>query len=256
MECNTIKFDLSENIGTILISRPEALNALNSDVFRDLNQVLDHISSLPEVKIVIITGSGRAFVAGADIAEMIKKNVQDASQFGLNGQKTFQRIEQFPLPVIAAVNGFALGGGCELAMACDFRIASTKAKFGQPEVNLGLIPGFAGTQRLPRLVGVGNALKMLMTAEMITAEDALRVGLVQEVVEPEQLIPRVREIATLIISKGPNAIAFVKESVRKGMLTGFEAGCGLELDRFAQLFASDGISGMKAFLEKKTPEWK
>jgi enoyl-CoA hydratase len=173
------------------------------------------------------------------------------------GQQVFLSFEKAHFPIIAAVNGFALGGGLELAMACDFRIANTKAKFGQPEVNLGLIPGFAGTQRLPRLVGTANALFLLMSAEMIGAEEALRIGLVQKVTEPEELLNEALRIAKLIASKGPKAVQLIKKVVREGLAMGFEAGNELEAVRFGSLFGagSEGEEGMKAFLEKRAPNW-
>ena len=172
------------------------------------------------------------------------------------GQRTFDRLEQINIPVIAAVNGFALGGGCELTMACDFRIASSKAKFGQPEVNLGMIPGYAGTQRLSRLAGLGNALYLLMTADMITAEEALRMGLVQKVTEPDVLLAEVMEIAKKIASKGPKAVKKVKAVTRKGFQIKFAEGSELEAREFGTLFKDEGEEGMKAFLEKRKPEWQ
>jgi len=256
MAYETLKFELAEGIATITVSRPQALNALNSRFFQEMDGLLAEIKGRPDVKVVILTGEGKAFVAGADIAEMVNKTQAQAKEFSKVGQRTFRSLELLPQPVIAAVNGFALGGGCELALACDIRIASNKAKFGQPEVNLGLIPGYAGTQRLPRLIGLGNALHMLLTTEMVGAEDALRLGLVQKVVEPEALLPAAVEMAKTIAAKGPRAVKLAKQVARQGLLTDFESGCGLEADKFATLFENEGAEGMKAFLEKRKPEWK
>ncbi len=256
MAYETLKFEIAEGIATITISRPQALNALNSRFFQEMDGLLAEIKGRADIKVVILTGEGKAFVAGADIAEMVNKTQAQAREFSKVGQRTFRSLELLEKPVIAAVNGFALGGGCELALACDIRIASTKAKFGQPEVNLGLIPGYAGTQRLPRLIGLGNALFMLLTTEMVGAEDALRMGLVQKVVEPEALLAAAVEMAKTIASKGPRAVKLAKQVARQGLLTDFETGCGLEADKFGSLFENEGAEGMKAFLEKRKPEWK
>jgi enoyl-CoA hydratase len=196
MEFKILKLELTdEGIAVVTINRPEAMNALNTLFFQEMDRMVEKLSGDPKVKVMVITGSGKAFVAGADIAEMVNKNPEEGSVFSRTGQNTFRSLEKMEIPVIAAINGFALGGGLELAMGCDFRIASSKAKFGQPEVNLGLIPGYAATQRLSRLVGLGDALYLLMSAEMIGAEDALRIGLVQKVFEPEQLMEEVMKIA-------------------------------------------------------------
>jgi enoyl-CoA hydratase len=232
------------------------MNALNTGFFREMDGLVAEIAGRTDIKVVIITGEGKAFAAGADIAEMVSKTQDDASAFSKVGQRTFRSLELLEKPVIAAVNGFALGGGCELALACDVRIASTKAKFGQPEVNLGLIPGYAATQRLPRLIGLGNALFLLLSGEMIGAEDALRMGLVQKVVEPEALLPTAVDLAKTIAAKGPRAVRLVKRVVREGILKDFESGCALESAEFGSLFENEGAEGMKAFLEKRKPEWK
>ncbi len=256
MNYKIINIDSSEQIATLTINRPEALNALNSLFFKELDLRLDEISSREDVQIVVITGEGKAFVAGADIAEMARMNPEQAKEFSRVGQAAFRKLELLEKPVIAAVNGFALGGGCELALACDIRIASSKAKFGQPEVNLGLIPGYAGTQRLPRLIGLGNALFLLFSGDTITAEQARQMGLVQQVVEPELLMPAVQELAAKIASKGPRAIKLVKQVARKGLLMDFESGCQLESREFGSLFENEGLEGMKAFLEKRAPKWQ
>jgi enoyl-CoA hydratase len=239
----------------ITINRPESLNALNTSFFDEMDEILQKEASQPGINVVVITGSGKAFVAGADIAEMVNKTPEQASEFSRRGQKTFQSIVNHPIPVIAAINGFALGGGLELAMACDFRIAATTARFGQPEVNLGLIPGYAATQRLSRLVGMGTALYMLTTGEMINSEEALRIGLVQKLAEPDQLIAEVMRLANLIAAKGPKAVKSVKAVTRNGYHLPFPVACELEAQTFGTLFEDEGLEGMKAFLEKRKPVW-
>ncbi|OGD29196.1 MAG: hypothetical protein A2V57_08215 [Candidatus Aminicenantes bacterium RBG_19FT_COMBO_65_30] len=256
MDYEILKMEVAEAVATVTISRPQAMNALNTRFFQEMDSLVAEIAGRADIKVVILTGDGKAFVAGADIAEMVSKTQDDARAFSKVGQRTFRSLELLEKPVIAAVNGFALGGGCELALACDVRIASSKAKFGQPEVNLGLIPGYAATQRLPRLVGLGNALWLLLSGEMVGAEDALRMGLVQKVVEPEALLPVAVELAKTIAAKGPRAVRLVKRVVREGILKDFESGCALESEEFGSLFDNEGAEGMKAFLEKRKPEWK
>lgn len=255
MEYKTVTFEMTDGVAIVKLNRPEALNALNSDFFRELNDVMDHLPE--EAGVMIITGEGKAFAAGADIAEMVDKDPAEAREFSKYGQDTFNRLEVLEIPVIAAVNGYALGGGCELALACDFRIASEKALFGQPEVNLGLIPGFAGTVRLPRLVGVGNALLMLTTGEPIRAAEALQIGLVSKVFAPEQLMEETLRIAKLILAKGPDAVRKVKAVTRQAMRREFEKAQDIENEQFGSLFGpgSEGEEGMKAFLERRKPEW-
>ncbi len=257
MEYEILNVDYQESIAIVKINRPQALNALNTRFFQEMDDVVSQVTNKPEIKVMIITGEGKAFVAGADIAEMVDKNPEEGSEFSRIGQNTFRSLEKLEIPVIAAINGFALGGGLELAMGCDFRIASTKAKFGQPEVNLGLIPGYAGTQRLSRLVGMGDALFLLMTAEMIGAEDALRIGLVQKVFEPEVLMDEVMKIAQTLVSKGPLAVKKVKAVTRQGYMMDFDKGTELEAEQFGSLFGkgSEGEEGMKAFLDKRKPNW-
>lgn len=256
MEYKILKFELQQKIGLVTISRPEALNALNTRFFLEMNSLLDEIEKSKEIRVLIITGEGKAFVAGADIAEMSNFESKDGMNFSVFGQKTFSRLEKLSIPVIAAINGFALGGGMELTMACDIRIASTKAKMGQPEVNLGLIPGYAGTQRLSRLIGMGNALYLLMTSEMLTGQRAYELGLVQKVVEPEELIVEAKNIANTIIQKGKNAISKVKEITRKGIELDFKDGESLEAFNFGAMFDTEETKeGIKAFLEKRKPNW-
>lgn len=251
----TIKFEVEKKIATITMNRPEALNALNNDFFSDMELLLNNIRDDKEIRILIITGEGKAFVAGADIAEMVSMDKAKAEKFSLRGQNVFLGLEKLNAPVIAAVNGYALGGGCELAMACDIRVASSKAKFGQPEVSLGLIPGFGGTQRLPRLVGLGNALNLLLTADQVSADEALRIGLVQKVTEPEQLMDEVYKLAERILSKGPDSVSLIKKVAHIGLNLDFAKATRLESREFGSLFGNEGTEGMKAFLEKRKPEW-
>jgi enoyl-CoA hydratase len=256
MDYEILKLKVEEQIATLTISRPQALNALNSKFFSEMHSLLDEIKTRNDIRVMIITGEGKAFVAGADIAEMANMDSKQGTAFSKTGQQAFDKIGELPFPVIAAINGFALGGGCELAMACDFRIASSKAKLGQPEVNLGLIPGYAGTQRLSRFVGLGDALFLLMTAEMINAEEALRLGLVQKVTEPEKLMEECLKIANTIKKKGKNAIQKVKLVTRKGLGMDFHEGSSVEANFFGSLFDTEETKeGMKAFVEKREPKW-
>lgn len=257
MSYEILKTQIQDGVAIVTISRPKAMNALNTAFFDEMNALLDELNSNEEIKVMVITGEGKAFVAGADIAEMVNKNQVEGQAFSEYGQYTFDRFEASPFPVIAAINGFALGGGCELAMSCDFRIASTKAKFGQPEVNLGLIPGYAGTQRMARLIGKADAMYLLLSADMIGAEEALRLKLVQRVFEPEMLMEEVMKIALNIAKKGPQAIRKVKDVVRHGMNASFAEGSEMESIQFGSLFGegSEGEEGMKAFLEKRNPNW-
>jgi len=251
----TIRTEEKGKMRFLILNRPEALNALNNEVFSDMSTFFDFLEEDKEAGILIITGEGKAFAAGADIAQMSEMSQEEAFLFSQTGQGVFDRIEALPVPVIAAINGYALGGGCELAMSCDFRVMSRKTRLGQPEVNLGLIPGFAGTQRLSRLAGLGNALYYLMSAKQISAEEALRIGLVQEVTEPEELMNRVTELAEEIVSKGPSAIRKIKSVVREGINLDFHEGSVLESRHFSTLFENEGKEGMKAFLEKRKPNW-
>ena len=255
MPYEILKMEAAEGLAVVTISRPQAMNALNSLFFQEMDSLIAEVGAREDIKVLIITGEGKAFAAGADIAEMAGKTQDQAVQFSKVGQKTFRSLELLPQPVIAAVNGFALGGGCELALACDFRIASSKAKFGQPEVNLGVIPGYGATQRLPRLIGLGNALFLLLTGELVGAEEALRLGLVQKIAEPEELMAAALGLAKTIAAKGPRAVKLVKRVTRQGILMDFEAGCALESGMFGSLFENEGAEGMRAFLEKRAPKW-
>jgi len=255
MNYSILNYQHDSGIGILTISRPEALNALNRLFFEELNDILSSIQSSKDLKVLIITGEGKAFVAGADIAEMQKMDVQEGYSFSKMGQDAFSKLVNLEIPVIAVVNGFALGGGCELAMACDIRIASTKAKFGMPEVSLGLIPGYGGTQRLSRLVGLGDALYLVLTGGMIDAAEALRIGLVQKVVEPENLLNEAKNIAAKIAQHGPFAIKTAKKVIRKGFSIEIDRGFELEAESFSKMFENDGPEGMKAFLDKRKPNW-
>lgn len=255
MSYQQLEIEQIESVLLIKINRPKALNALNNLFFDEMNLVLDKEANDSSVKVIILTGLGKAFVAGADIAEMVNMNEAEGAAFSKKGQDTFNRIENFRIPVIAAINGFALGGGMELAMSCDFRIASSLAKFGQPEVNLGLIPGYAGTQRLSRLTNPGTALYLLLTAEMIDAAEALRIGLVQKMTDPENLMEEAMRLANLIVGKGPKAIQKVKAVTRQGIGMSFLDGSALETKEFASLFGNEGKLGMTAFLNKEKPTW-
>lgn len=256
-EYDNILFENKDGIGLITINRPKALNALNKDVFDELSPLLDEIASDSTIRVVIITGSGdKSFIAGADIAYMLPMSSPQGKEWGEIGRGAFNQIEQLPQPVIAAINGFALGGGCELAMACDIRIASEKAKFGQPEVSLGIIPGFAGSQRLPRLVGKGKAKELLFTADIIDAHEANRIGLVNKVVAPEDLMNTAMGMAKKIMKHGPYAVQLCKESVNVGIEVNLETGSQYEGTLFGITCATaDKQEGMSAFLEKRKPSF-
>ncbi len=254
MQSDTLHFERQDEKGIITLNRPDVLNALNNQFFTDLTGILDALEKDP-VRIIIITGSGKAFAAGADIAEMAGMTRVQAREFSRHGQSVFQRLEDWEYPVIAAVNGYALGGGCELCMACDIRIASAVAKFGQPEAKLGLIPGFGATQRLVQHVGFGNALYMLTSGRNISAEEAQRMGLVQEITEPDQLMERAHKFAGEILTSGPEAVKKVKLVIRKSASSSLPAGYELESNQFGALFEEEGTEGMKAFLEKRKPAW-
>lgn len=253
MAYENVLLEKEDKLAILYINRPKALNALNKDTLLEIDAAIKEINADSEVGVLIITGAGdKSFVAGADIAFMQNLSAMEGREFGALGQKVFRMIELMEKPVIAAVNGFALGGGCELAMCCDFRIASTTAKFGQPEVGLGITPGFGGTQRLPRLVGAGMAKQMLYTADVIDASEALRVGLVNKVVEPEALMETVKKIAKKISSKGPVAVQLSKAAANEGMQTDIDRAMTIEADAFGLCFATtDQKEGMTAFLEKR-----
>lgn len=252
MKYENLLLKLEEGVLTITLNRPKQLNALNIETFNDINRALKYAEDTDEVKAILFTGSGeKAFIAGADIKEFSDFNVKQAKALSRNGHRTFKKIEKFKKPVLAAVNGFALGGGLELAMACHMRIASDNAKFGQPEVNLGLIPGYAGTQRLPMLVGKGNAMQLLMTGDMIDAQKAKSLGLVNDVTSLEDLIPTAKKLLSKIISKSPIALAGIIKAVNAHYKKGVN-GYKREISIFGESFGTEDFKeGVSAFLEKR-----
>ena len=248
----TLLFLVENNIATIVINRPDKLNALNKDVFTDLIKALDEIENNTEIKSVIITGAGtKAFVAGADITEFGGLNKEQSMAMAKRGQDIFLRMADSLKPIVAAVNGFALGGGCELAMACHFRVASENAKFGQPEVNLGLIPGYGGTQRLVQLIGKGRAIELLVSANMIDANTALQYGLVNYVVAQDELLNKVKSILAIINSKAPLAVAGCIKAAN-AVFDETKNGFNVEVEEFGKCFGTEDMKeGVNAFLEKR-----
>lgn len=253
MTLNYLKIEEArEGVYLLTINKPASLNALDTAVLGELAAVVEDLRTNESVKVLVLTGEGRAFVAGADISEMVSKNPIDGLEFGRLGASVFRAIEQLPFPVIAAVNGFALGGGCELAMACDIRLASAKAKFGQPETGLGIIPGFSGTQHLPRLVGPAKAKELIYTGEIIKADEALRIGLVNGVTEPEALIDEALAMAEKIALQPRQAVALAKKAIDAGMQTDIDTAIGIENNLFALCFSTEEQKQrMTAFLNKK-----
>lgn len=249
--------EMRGRIALVTINRPKVLNALNRQTMVELKAVVEQLALSRETGAVILTGSGeKAFVAGADIAEMQSMSALEGRDWGKFSQSVFNSIENLSQPVIAAVNGYALGGGCELAMSCDIRIASENARFGQPEVLLGVIPGFAGTQRLPRLVGKGRAKELLFTGEQIDAAEALRIGLVNRVTPKETLLETAFAMAETILSRGPVAVKLCKAAVNEGLDMDFESAQAYEAEAFGLCFATtDQKEGMKAFVEKRKPQF-
>ena len=253
----TIRYEKNGNLAIAAINRPEALNALNGTVLQELSQVVAEVENDAEVRAFILTGEGRAFVAGADIGEQNALDVASARKFSQFGSSIFRRIEKLEIPTIAAVNGFCLGGGCELAMSFDIILASEKAKFGQPEVGLGITPGFSGTQRLPRRVGVAKAKELLFSGQMITAAEAEKIGLVNAVYPAEELMNATMEMAKSFTKNAPVAIKYVKASVDRGMQMDIDGGIALENELYAMCFATEDCKeGLTAFLEKRPAEFK
>ena len=239
-------------VGIITMNRPDALNALNEQVLRDLDAVLDQVEEREDILVAIVTGAGRSFVAGADIGQMSTLTSVEAKKFGAYGNGVFLKLETLTKPTIAAVNGFALGGGCELSMACDIRLASEKAKFGQPEVGLGITPGFGGTQRLARIVGISNAMELILTAKVIKAEEAKAIGLVSEVYPAEELMDKAMELANAICANAQIAVQESKRCIRMGMQTDIATGSAFEAEAFGVCCGTaDKDEGMGAFLEKR-----
>jgi enoyl-CoA hydratase len=253
----TLLCDIEDRIAVVTLNRPQVLNALNSQVFTDLKNIFAELAEEDEVRVILITGAGeKAFAAGADINELSEISRTIGQALSHRGQAIFRQIETCGKPVIALINGFALGGGCELALACTFRIAASTAQLGLPEAKLGLIPGYGGTQRLPRLIGPSAALKLLLTGERIDAQEALRLGLVDEVVPPEDLLARGRQLARSILVTAPRAIAGCLEAVHEGAGRDLDSALRLESRIFGHLCDScDKAEGIRAFLEKRSPSW-
>lgn len=254
MSYELLLYSVSDRIATITVNRPDKLNALSAALIGELGTAIDAAVADPSVGGVILTGAGRAFVAGADISELAGQTPMGAVARARRGQEIFGRFERSPKPTIAAVNGFALGGGCELAMACHLRIASEFAKFGQPEARLGIIPGYGGTQRLPRLVGTGRALQLLMTAEVIDANEAYRIGLVNKVVPGADLLPTTSAMLTAMMANGPLAVRACIDAVVRGQDMSLGDALAYEAAHFGTLSSTgDMAEGMQAFLEKRVP---
>jgi enoyl-CoA hydratase len=252
MSYETITLNVADRIATVTVNRPDKLNALNNQVIAELGEMVDSLRADRDVGGIVLTGAGRAFVAGADISELEQVAGDAAAALAKRGQAVFRRFETSPKPTIAAVNGFALGGGCELAMACHVRIASEAAKFGQPEVKLGLIPGYGGTQRLPRLVGKGRALQLLLTGEMIDAQEAFRIGLVNRVVAANELLSAANAMMRAMLANAPLAIAACVDAVNDGADAAIDTALALEASSFGRLGATDDKrEGTRAFLEKR-----
>ena len=258
MNYQNILFEIKNHTGLVTINRPDKLNALNNQTINEIEDVIKSIKSNPDIFIVVITGSGeKAFVAGADIAELNNLEVISAKEFSEKGNRVFRSIETLDKPVIAAVNGFALGGGCELALACHIRIASDNAKFGQPEVNLGIIPGYGGTQRLARVINSTRALEMILTGDMISADEAFRIGLVNKVYPQAELLNKTLELAEKIASKGQQAIRFALKAVKATDNMSLSEGLSYEVSLFALTCGTEDFKeGTSAFLQKRKPDFK
>lgn len=257
MDYSNLSLTKDGNVAILAINRPNAMNALNTELLLELDMALENLNEDSEIFVIILTGEGKAFVAGADISEMKDKTPEAARSFGMLGSKIFRKLELMEKPVIAAVNGYALGGGCELAISCDIIIAGEKAKFGQPEVGLGITPGFAGTQRLPRIIGIKKAKELIFTGGMIGAQEAEKIGLVNKVVPQEELMATAMEMAKTIASKGQIAVRYAKAAINRGIETDMDTGNAIETDLFALCFANDDQKeGMTAFLEKRKSEFK
>jgi enoyl-CoA hydratase len=259
MEYDSILVAREAGIATITFNRPKVLNALTAATMRELSAAIDELDRDPDVRCIVLTGAGeKAFIAGADINELRAiSSAADGAAFARRGQATLFRIENLDKPVIAAINGYALGGGCELAMACDMRIAADSAKMGLPEINLGIIPGYGGTQRLPRLVGKGRAKWLILTGDMITAPEALRIGLVDMVVPAAELMDKARELARTLAAKAPLAVAWAKRSINIGSETDLATACAYEASQFGLVCGTeDRIEGTSAFLEKRPPQFQ
>jgi enoyl-CoA hydratase len=258
MEFTNIIFQIEEQIATITFNRPEVLNALNEASLKEFSHAIDEIAGDEDVRVLILTGAGdKSFVAGADIKEFLKFNALRAKHFSEMGHGIVNKLQELPIPVIGAVNGFALGGGCEVVIACDFIYASENAMFGLPEINLGIIPGFGGTQRLPRLIGKNRAKEMIFTGKMISSAEAQAMGLVNKVCAQDQLMTEVLNIAKMMVSKGKVSLRAAKQAINTGMDVDLKTGCHIEIDAFAICQASpDAKEGTLAFLEKRAADFK
>ncbi len=257
MEYKNIIFEKKGKVAKITLNRPDKLNALSPDLLEELKRAIEDAKADKEIRVMVITGSGRAFSAGADVGAMVDTTPFQAKESSLRGHMIFKMLEDLDIPVIAAINGYALGGGCELALACDIRIASEKAWLGQPEINLGIIPGWGGCIRLPKQVGVAKAMEIILTGDRISAQEALQIGLVNKVVPEDKLEATVNEIAEKLASKPPIAVKLAKKVIRKGLECDLEAGIQLENSAFSLCFTTkDQKEGMKAFLEKRQPQFK
>ena len=255
---DTLLLESRPPVAVVTLNRPKVLNALNGATFAELDEVFRGLAAEPAIRVILLTGGGgRAFAAGADIGELAATNAENGAAFSRRGQQVFRNIERLRKPVIACIQGFALGGGCELAMACTLRLASDDARLGQPEVKLGVIPGYGGTQRMPRLVGRGAALKLLLTGEIISAEEALRIGLVDEVVPASELMQRAEALAASIAAQAPLAIAETLRVVEEGISLQLDLALRLESEHFGRLCGTaDKAEGTRAFREKRAPVWK
>lgn len=258
MELKNVILEKEGNVAIVTINRPKALNALNSETLKELDTVVDTLENDQDIYAVIITGAGdKAFIAGADITEMKDLSTMGGRTFSILGNRVFRRIENLEKPVIAAIHGFALGGGCELAMACDIRIATEKAKFGQPEVGLGITPGFGGTQRLARHVGLGIAKEIIFTGRMVKADEALRIGLINKIVEIEKLMEEAKSMASTIASNAPIAVKLSKAAINRGMQCDIDTALMYEAETFGQCFSTeDQKEGMSAFVERRDKNFK
>ncbi len=257
MSFENLIVEVQDGIATLTINREKVLNALNTATLMELSEAFYELDEDPDVNVIILTGAGKSFVAGADITEMQPLDAIEGRKFGMLGQSVFTQVENLSKPVIAAVNGFALGGGTELALACDIIYASEKAKFGQPEVGLGVTPGFGGTQRLPRRVGMAMAKEIIYTGRIINAEDALRIGLANKMVPPDVLMEEVMNLAKEIASKGQVSVRLAKAAINRGMDVDINSALSLEADAFGLCFSThDQKEGMTAFVEKRRPEFK
>lgn len=256
-EFETILLSIEDGVATITVNRPDKRNALNAAVRREVGSALDQIRDDTNVRVVVFTGAGeKAFIAGADIGEFAQRTPLEQRAV-MSGAVVFETIAEFPKPTIAMINGFALGGGCELAIACDLRIAAYSARLGQPEIKLGIIPGGGGTQRLPRMIGPGQAMRLILTGELISAEEAARIGLVDLVVEDAELVPRTMDIARTMAQHSPVAVQLAKNAIRAALETPLSAGLRYERELFITAFASDDKrEGISAFLEKRAPNFR